>query len=164
MLANLQISLSLYEEQYTDKLLQFHLPPEQAEFTGLPAETLHDAITSEDKSAVVILEGGNPVGFFILHTGEAIADFYSDYSGAVLLRAFLIDYGSQGKGIAKAAMARLPDFVRTHYPESREMVLAVNERNIAAIHLYTRAGFRDYGLRRAGGKGPQKILQYDLRL
>lgn len=102
------------------------------------------------------------MGFFILHTGEGIADFFPDYADAVLLRAFLMDHASQGRGFAKAAMLLLPDLVRRHYPEARQIVLAVNECNTAASQLYLGAGFQDHGLRRSGSKGTQLILQYRL--
>lgn len=156
------VSLFRYEEKYKDQLLNFTLPPEQAEFTGLPEETLQDACKDPFKTGVVIAHSGQAVGFFVLHTGAGIADFFNDYSGIVLLRAFLMDYASQGRGYAKAAMALLPDYVRAHYPEVREIVLAVNERNLPAGQLYARAGFRDHGLRRMGSKGQQLILQYKL--
>lgn len=151
-----------HEEKYKDQLLNFRLPPKQAEFTGLPEQTLQDACSDPGKTGVVIARGERAVGFFVLHTGEGIADFFQDYPGAVLLRAFLMDYASQGQGFAKAAMALLPDFVRTHYPEAQRVVLAVNERNIPAGQLYSRAGFQDNGLRRSGSKGPQRIMQYEL--
>lgn len=151
-----------HEETFKDQLLSFQLPPEQAEFTGLPEQTLQDACTDASKMGVVIAQGDRAVGFFVLHTGEGIADFFQDYSGAVLLRAFLMDYACQGQGFAKTAMALLPDFVRRHYPEAQQIVLAVNERNIPAGQLYARAGFQDYGLRRSGSKGTQLILQYVL--
>ncbi|MNH93854.1 hypothetical protein D3C73_464640 [compost metagenome] len=159
---NTAVSLCLYEEKYKEDLLAFELPPEQAEFTGLPEETLSEALANPDKSAVVIARKEQAVGFFILHRGEGIADFYPNTAGAILLRAFLINYASQGQGLARAAMEQLPGFIRTHFPLIREIVLAVNARNIAAASLYSRAGFLDKGLRRSGHKGPQKVLQYGL--
>lgn len=149
-------------EQFKNQLLGFQLPAEQAQFTGLPGETLQDIKNDTNKAGVVIAHGEQAVGFFILHTGEGISDFFPDYAGAVLLRAFLMDYACQGRGFAKAAMALLPEFVRCHYPEARQIVLAVNERNTAASQLYLRAGFQDHGLRRSGSKGTQLILQYAL--
>ncbi|MEK4008821.1 GNAT family N-acetyltransferase [Paenibacillus sp. FSL H3-0333] len=160
------ISLFMYkdrhEQTFRDQLLSFQLPAEQAQFTRLPEETLQDLREDAGKAGVVIAHEERAVGFFILHTGEGISNFYQDYEGAVLLRAFLMDYASQGRGFAKAAMALLPDFIRRHYPEARQMVLAVNERNTAASQLYLRAGFQDHGLRRSGSKGTQLILQYGL--
>lgn len=151
-----------YGEQFKDQLLGFKLPAEQLQFTGLPEETLQDIKEDTGKEGVVIACGEQAVGFFILHTGEGIADFFPDYADAVLLRAFLMDHASQGRGFAKAAMLLLPDLVRRHYPEARQIVLAVNERNTAASQLYLGAGFQDHGLRRSGSKGTQLILQYGL--
>lgn len=156
------ISLSFYEEKYKDKLMAFDLPDEQAEFTGLPVETLQSALQDDNKYPVVIADGDTAVGFFILHTGNGISDFYPDYSEVMLLRAFLIDYPWQGKGIAKTAMSLLPQFMRSNFPLIGEIVLVVNEKNTSAGRLYIRAGFIDHGLRRVGAKGRQRILQYDL--
>lgn len=166
MSLNQCISLLMYsdqhEEQFRDQLLSFRLPAEQEQFTGLPEETLQDLREDTGKAGVVIAHGERAVGFFVLHTGEGISNFYHDYEGAVLLRAFLMDYACQGRGFAKAAMALLPGFVRCHFPEARQIVLAVNERNTAACQLYIRAGFQDHDLRRSGSKGTQLILQYGL--
>ncbi|MFE4710781.1 nucleotidyltransferase family protein [Paenibacillus sp. NPDC056722] len=159
---NLAISLALYQDQYKEALFRFYLPEEQEQFTGMPADTLEEALADENRMAVVILEGERPVGFFILHGGDGISDFYPNPFGALLLRAFLIDYAHQGKGYAKTALLLLPQFVRMHFPTVREVVLAVNERNLPAERLYSQAGFVDHGMRRTGERGLQKILQYDL--
>lgn len=142
--------------------MAFDLPDEQLKFTGLPVDTLQSAMQDDNKYPIVIIDVDTAVGFFILHTGSGISDFYLDYSGVMLLRAFLIDYAWQGKGIAKIAMSLLPQFIRSNFPLIREIVLAVNAKNIPAGRLYTGSGFVDHGLRRAGLKGEQKILQYDL--
>ncbi|MFF2017518.1 GNAT family N-acetyltransferase [Paenibacillus sp. NPDC058177] len=157
---NLAISLALYQDQYKEALFRFYLPEEQEQFTGMPADTLEEAIVDENRTAVVILEGERPVGFFILHVGKGISNFYPNHSGVMLLRAFLVDYAHQGKGYAKSALLLLPNFIRLHFPSIRAIVLAVNERNLPADRLYTQAGFVDHGMRRTGEKGLQRILQY----
>ncbi|WP_246187855.1 nucleotidyltransferase family protein [Paenibacillus tengchongensis] len=159
----LPVRLAAFEEKYREGLLAFRLPAEQAEFTGMPEETLDEALENRDKLPVVILGGERPVGFFVLHTGAGIGPFYAEWPEAALLRAFLVDQDSQGQGYAKAGLALLPGFIRNRLPAVREIVLAVNERNEAALALYIRAGFRDYGLRRSALKGQQRILQYPLR-
>nr|WP_240190021.1 GNAT family protein [Bacillus sp. P14.5] len=68
----------------------------------------------------------------------------------------------QGKGYAKAAMKLLPSFVLEHFPETSEIVLAVNERNSAARTLYMKSGFKDNGKKLMGRKGLQSILTYKL--
>lgn len=76
----------------------------------------------------------------------------------MLLTAFSIDHRHQGQGFAKQGLLLLPDFVSRHFAEIREVVLAVNHKNTAAFHLYTKVGFQDQGKRRIGPLGEQIIL------
>ncbi|MFD1775670.1 GNAT family N-acetyltransferase [Paenibacillus rhizophilus] len=154
------VRLVEYEDKYKESLLAFFLPKEQEEFTGMPADTLEPALQDVNRHPTVVVEGDKAVGFFVLHGWEGIDNVYSGGSRAMLFRAFLIDYSSQGKGYAKAALRMLPSFVSACYPGTDEIVLSVNEENISALRLYLDAGFQDNGLRRMGPKGPQKILQY----
>lgn len=57
------VRLTLYEEKLREGLLAFQLPAEQAEFTGLPEETIDGALQDEGKVPVVIMAGEKPVGF-----------------------------------------------------------------------------------------------------
>ncbi|WP_345840750.1 hypothetical protein [Bacillus sp. P14.5] len=59
-------------------------------------------------------------------------------------------------------MKLLPSFVLEHFPETSEIVLAVNERNSAARTLYMKSGFKDNGKKLMGRKGLQSILTYKL--
>ncbi|CAM4476855.1 hypothetical protein [Paenibacillus typhae] len=102
MTDGLRVSLQLYEDKFHEQLLAFQLPPEQAQFTALPAESLPEALRAPDKLAVVITGEEQAAGFFILHTGARIAEFYSNYSEAALVRAFLVNSPCQGRGIAKS--------------------------------------------------------------
>ncbi|WP_052410108.1 GNAT family N-acetyltransferase [Paenibacillus durus] len=102
------VRLAEYEDKFKESLLTFFLPKEQEEFTGMPADTLEPALRDVNRHPVVVLDGEKAVGFFVLHGWEGINDVYSDGSRAMLFRAFLIDYASQGKGYAKAALRLLP--------------------------------------------------------
>lgn len=55
-------------------------------------------------------------------------------------------------------MKALPEFVLHRYREIDEIILAVNERNIAAQQLYLKLGFLDRGVRKMGIHGQQLIL------
>ncbi|MEK3902867.1 hypothetical protein [Paenibacillus sp. FSL R7-0179] len=68
-----------HRERFRDQLLGFQLPAEQLQFTGLPGETLQDIREDAGKAGVVIVYEEQAVGFFILHTGEGISNFYQDY-------------------------------------------------------------------------------------
>src|SRR6478609_7002547 len=78
-----------------------------------------------DREPVAILEGDEPVGFFVLHRGPG-AGVLAPEPRDVLLRAFLVDAAAQGRGIATRALARLPDFVARRLPGVRRIVLSVN--------------------------------------
>ncbi|BCB04198.1 hypothetical protein KH172YL63_23310 [Bacillus sp. KH172YL63] len=55
-------------------------------------------------------------------------------------------------------MTSLPDFLREHLPDTKEIVLGVNKRNAAAISLYLKTGFVDEHEVYVGPKGPQHVL------
>lgn len=156
-----EVQLSLYKEAFNEALSQFYLPDEQLQFTALPNWVLDESLRDPDRYPVVILVDQTPVGFFVLHKGEGIAE-YSDSPSTLLLRAFSVTEAHQGKGYAKKAMLSLPGFVAEHLPGIDEIILVVNERNLAAKQLYEKTGFVDKGIRRMGAIGRQYMLHYPL--
>jgi RimJ/RimL family protein N-acetyltransferase len=158
---NFMVQLAFYEESHKQQLLQFNLPADQHQFTGLPSEVLEITIQDDNRYPIVILNGEEVVGFFVLHHGEEITS-YSTNPNAILLRALSIDFPHQGKGYAKTAMKQLPLFMKTNFPQMSEIVLVVNERNLGAKKLYDGVGFIDRGERRMGEIGPQYLLHLEL--
>ncbi len=150
------INLDFYRSEYREELLKFELPEEQAQFTALPADKLEEAWIAPDQYPIVIADGHNSVGFFILHSSDRVKD-YTNNPKALLLTALSIDHSRQGRGYAKRAMGQLAGFIRESLPGFDEIVLAVNKRNVAAQKLYEKTGFRDTGERRMGKIGEQFI-------
>lgn len=160
------VELQLYRPEYRADLAQFYLPAEQLQFTALPLDSLEEALTDPQRYPIVILADREVVGFFVLHTGYGILA-YSDFtesepSEVMLIRKLLIDAKHQGKGYARIAMELLPAWIGYHFPFIHELLLAVNERNLAAQHTYTVAGFEDLGHRIVGLAGTQWIMHYFL--
>ncbi|MDO3679257.1 GNAT family N-acetyltransferase [Paenibacillus ehimensis] len=153
--------LRFYRREHDAALRAFELPEEQAKFTALPDEVLEASLNDENQYPVVILAGDTPVGFFILHRSETTASL-SDNPNAILLRAFSVNHAEQGRGYAKRGMQNVAAFVAEHLPGVEEIVLAVNERNLAAKRLYEAVGFRDTGRKRQGPIGMQHILSLSL--
>ncbi|MFC7392938.1 GNAT family N-acetyltransferase [Scopulibacillus cellulosilyticus] len=153
--------LCFYQPEHGKELRGFSLPDEQMQFTRLPNKAIDQAIQDEKMHPVVVLSGNTAVGFFILHYGEGIRSF-TDNPNAILLRSFSINHIHQGKGYGKKAMHLVPEFVIEHFPDIDEIVLAVNEKNLAAKQLYEKSGFQDKGNKRMGPKGMQYILHYHL--
>ncbi|HZG59926.1 MAG TPA: GNAT family protein [Anoxybacillus sp.] len=156
-----RVQLCFYGPEHDVVLQTFYLPTEQEKFTALPTEVIDLSIQDENRYPVVILNRDTPVGFFVLHDGKDIQSFTNNLN-AMLLRALSINYIHQGKGYAKKALQLLPKFVMNHFPHINEIVLAVNEKNLAARRLYEKSGFEDRGLRRFGKIGVQLILHYPL--
>jgi RimJ/RimL family protein N-acetyltransferase len=154
------MKLVFFSDNHQEDLNSFSLVEEQHQFTALPSEALE--IKDENRFPIVISDNGRAVGFFILHKGEAIKE-YTANSNALLLRAFSVNRIHQGKGFAKEAMNLLPSFILRHFPETDEIVLAVNEKNLAARSLYLKSGFKDHGKKLMGKKGWQSILTYKVK-
>ena len=132
--------------------------PEQAPFSGLPAETLPAAEADPARLPVAVIEDGVPAGFFVLDAGATLAPGADELA----LRSFFVDAAAQGRGVAAGALAALPAFVAEQRPGARAVVLGVNARNDPARRVYLRAGFVDTGAVLEGPLGPQHVLRLEL--
>ncbi len=148
------IELVHFSEDYVDRLHEFELPEEQQQFTALPKEI---TVGKVGQYPIVIISDHGPVGFFVLHATERVKE-YSNNPHAMLLTALSMDYRHQGKGYAKKGMLALADFVKQEFQHCDEVVLVVNQKNIAAQNLYLKTGFVDNGERRLGPIGEQIVM------
>jgi RimJ/RimL family protein N-acetyltransferase len=155
------VQLDFYKESHDYYLSTFYLPEEQNQFSSLPMKAIERCKEEPERLPIVILADTIPVGFFILHHGKNILE-YNDNPDVILIRSLSIDHKHQGKGYAKKGMALCPEFVKRHFPTINEIFLVVNDRNLAAQHLYKKVGFIDKGKRRVGPIGPQTLLHYPL--
>lgn len=96
-------------------------------------------------------------GFFVLDFGEDKFDL-TENADSVLLRSLSINPDFQGKGIGKSAMTEADHFIRKHFTDCNEIVLAVNEKNIHAFQLYNETGYEFEGKTREGRSGTQLLM------
>lgn len=150
------VTLRFIKEEDRVMLKDYDLTEEQLRFTATPMGSIEKAEKEPDRFPVVILDGENIAGYFALHTNEGPRP-YSRNPHAILLRSYSIRDSYQGRGIAQESMRLLPSYVREHFPEVNEIVLAVNYQNTAAQHIYQKAGFTDTGTRVMGRSGEQFI-------
>ncbi|KPH13875.1 N-acetyltransferase [Chryseobacterium sp. ERMR1:04] len=106
---------------------------------------------------ITIFEDEKAAGFFILDFGEDKLDL-TDNPNSTLLRSLSINPKLQGKGIGKASMIQIDDFVRENFKNCDEIVLAVNENNTSAYDLYIKVGYQFDGKTRMGRSGPQRLM------
>ncbi|MBB5235499.1 GNAT family N-acetyltransferase [Deinococcus budaensis] len=156
------VRLERYDPRYTAELHALKLPDEQQEFTALPGEVLVNVAEDRQRMPVVITEGGQPVGFFVLSVGPHRDKYLPEPDPAgVALGALSVDERTQGRGIGTRAMQALPAFVRRAFPDAQHVLLVVNQRNERARRVYERAGFATVA-ERQGGKGPQWVMRLAL--
>jgi GNAT superfamily N-acetyltransferase len=148
--------------------------PEQLRFVGTMEEILaiaggaivpvlvwHQTDTATTDIAETA-NGEHLVGFFLLDKEYSLEHGFAKASD-LGFRAFLIDVHHQGKGLARAVMQALPQFIQARYPQFGRLVLTVNLKNIPARDLYLKNGFIDSESQYLGGSaGPQHILYLPL--
>lgn len=83
---------------------------------------------------------------------------YTEENDSLLLRAFSTDSKYLRKGYATKTIELLAQFVKKEFPEVKQVVLGVNGKNLSAISLYLKTGFKDLGVKYLGKKGYQKVL------
>ena len=105
-----------------------------------PMDALTESLHETGKHPMLIIEGNDLVGFFILQFGIGVSR-YTDNPKAVLFKAHSIDLKYQSQGYAKRSLELLPNYIREHYPEVDEIVLSVAVDNISSQMLYVRSGF-----------------------
>lgn len=139
--------------------LNYELDEEQLQFTRLPKYSIAERNDWMDSSKipVTILFEEQPVGYFVLDEGKDIFT-YTQNKNSVLIRSLSLNPDFQGKGIAKQAMLDITGFVKKHFNDKDELVLAVNFRNKNAYNIYRKCNFEDYGDVVEGRIGPQHIL------
>jgi len=144
--------------------LQYTLDEIQSRFSATAQEALERIKERDDNLAhpITIFHDEKPAGFFVLDFGEDKFDL-TENKNSVLLRSFSINPQLQGKGIGKSVMMKLDDFVKEHFRECDEMVLAVNEKNSSAYQLYLKTGYVFEGKTRIGRSGPQFLMHKTLR-
>jgi GNAT superfamily N-acetyltransferase len=143
--------------------VSYALDENQLRFTASPEEALQRIKEREEGSAfpVIILDDDVPVGFFVLDFGKDKLEL-TDNESSVLLRSLSVNPEVQGKGIGKKAMLAVGDFVKKNFKDCQEIVLAVNQKNSLAYHIYLQAGYTYDGKTRIGRSGPQYLMHKKL--
>jgi RimJ/RimL family protein N-acetyltransferase len=137
--------------------------PDQEQFSSRATETLPVAEADPFRTPFAITYRGEAIGFGVLDRKGYLDEVGADKDRAVLLRAFYLAAGWQGKGLGGAAIRALPALARVVRPDAGELKLTVNVRNEQAFKAYLASGFSDSGeLYFGGDAGPQHVLRWTL--
>lgn len=155
---NAMIHLEFFKQEDLSGV-SYALDENQMRFTATAQQALQSISERDDEDAfpVTIFENDVPVGFFVLDFGKDKLDL-TDNENSVLLRSLSVNPQLQGKGIGKAAMFEVGNFVRNRFHNCDEIVLAVNQKNESAYHIYLKAGYIYDGKTRIGRSGPQYLM------
>nr|WP_315031009.1 GNAT family N-acetyltransferase [uncultured Chryseobacterium sp.] len=139
--------------------LNYPLDENQLRLTATVEKALQNIEKREHHDAfpITILKDAQPVGFFVLDFGEDKFDM-TDNKNSVLVRSLSVNPKMQGKGVGKVAMMNVDAFVRENFKHCDEIVLAVNQQNESAYHIYLKAGYVYEGKTRIGRSGPQYLM------
>ncbi len=131
----------------------------QEDFVGDPFKMMLMGLEDDSRRPYVIEAAGAAVGVFTLQADAATLAGWPDDDSAWLLRGFLIDQPSQGRGLGSlsaVAAAREAQRLTARLGSGQDgVVLSVNERNPAARAAYAKAGFLQTGRYLGGSSGPQ---------
>lgn len=134
----------------------------QRDFVGDPLRMMLISLEEESRLPYVIESGGVAVGVLTLQSGAATLAGWPDDESVWLLRGFLIDTRSQGRGLgtlaARAAVEEARKVTARLGGGQAGVVLSVNERNPAGLAAYSKAGFKDAGRYLGGSAGPQRTM------
>jgi ribosomal protein S18 acetylase RimI-like enzyme len=140
-------------------VLTLRVQDEQWPFVGHVADSLADAAVCPGSEALALVVDDAVVGYVRIDRRAAAMGDHPLADGAVALRSFMIDAGRQGEGLGRRALDAIHAYVAGRHPDRERILLTVNVRNEAAVHVYRRAGYRDSGeLYHGGLAGPQFVL------
>lgn len=152
------VRLELFKQE-DFSALNYALDENQQQYTSTVEQALKRVEERNDSQAfsVTVFEDDEPSGFFVLDFGEDKLDL-TDNKKSVLIRSLSINPALQGRGIGKKAMEIVDEFVKKTFPDCDEIVLAVNQKNIPAYHVYLKTGYLYDGKSRIGRSGPQYLM------
>ncbi|MBP2618911.1 GNAT family N-acetyltransferase [Chryseobacterium jejuense] len=139
--------------------VSYSLDENQLRFTASANQALQNIEERDDNDAfpITILENDVPAGFFVLDFGKDKFEL-TDNQNSVLVRSLSVNPEMQGRGIGKVAMILVDDFVNENFKHCDEIVLAVNQKNDSAYHIYLKAGYIYDGKTRIGRSGLQYLM------
>lgn len=127
------------------QVLEIELLDEQKTLVGDAYGAVH-ALTARPASDIqgyALLIDDVARGFFLLKRRSLLPRWANGQT--VSLHGLMIDRRYQGLGLGKSCLERVPDLVRELWPDTRQLMLAVDLGNTTAHALYRSLGWQDDG-------------------
>lgn len=164
-----RVRVALVTPALAAQVRALRVAPEQYGYVGDVVFNLIDAERDPHSDAMAILvddpaEGVQVIGFYRIDQAPTIVSRTRFDNASLGLRAWFLDRGWQGRGLAAPALFACCADLEQRYPGRYLLALNVNCSNVVAIRAYRRAGFVDTGeLFFGGSAGPQRLLVRRLR-
>lgn len=139
-------------------VLALTVTAQQVEYAGTVEQSVRlcQADWADEVAGLAIVADAGVAGFLLLKRGSQ-APVWAPAQAATV-SALRIGLAAQGMGLGSAALKVLPAWVARHWPDTAEIVLAVDEENHPARRAYANAGFVDGGRREPGRIGWVRYL------
>ncbi len=147
------------------QLLEIELLPEQIRHVGDIHGGLHTltARPVADRQGFVLLMDDIPRGFFVLKRGSLLPDWAREREHVTTtLHALMIDRRFQGQGLGKQCLRALPAVARDLWPDTAQLMLAVEAGNHPARQLYLALGWQALPERDADQPGFERLMRLTL--
>ncbi len=143
------------------QLLEIELLPEQIRHVGDIHGGLHTltARPVADRQGFVLLIDDIPRGFFVLKRNTLLPDWARERARVTTtLHALMIDKGFQGLGMGKRCLRALPGLARELWPDTEQLMLAVEAGNHPARQLYLALGWQELPEREPDQPGFERLM------
>lgn len=143
------------------QLLEIELLPEQIRHVGDIYGGLHTltARPVADRQGFVLLIDDIPRGFFVLKRNSLLPEWaHESASVTTTLHALMIDRRFQGQGLGKQCLRALPGLTQALWPETEQLMLAVEAGNHPARQLYLALGWQELPERDPDQPGFERMM------
>lgn len=127
------------------QLLEIELLPEQIRHVGDIHGGLHTltARPIADRQGFVLLVDDIPRGFFVLKRRSLLPEWAREHAKVTTtLHALMVEKRFQGLGLGKQCLRALPALARDLWPDTAQLMLAVEAGNQPARQLYLALGWQ----------------------
>lgn len=125
---------------------QVSVSPEQSNYVSSVTESFVDAAEAPEAAPRywALYAGEEVVGFVMISDG--ISEGHPELLGPYYLWRLLVDSRWQGRGLGRAALDLVVDYLRTHRPDATELLTSVSPGTVASPRgFYEAYGFTATG-------------------
>lgn len=156
------VNLSNLDPETLDRLSLCTVSKAQEDFGGTFAESIETwrAADPETTLGLAFTLGSRPIGIALLKRPPVAPEWVGPHAAS--LHGLKIATEAQGHGHGRSAFTLAIKAAQARWPDLRQLILAVDAHNTAALGLYRSFGMRDSGPVFQGRIGAEHRLELDL--